>query len=370
MDDDAKDFRRGKPQQKLYRPGSGPLKKSNYGLDIKMERYRGENDNRVRDYDNQGTSLGSKQQIFINSSRIRKPEQQLYVPRSSGSYCDIDKQGQSTTSCDYSSLPYERRITDKHNANSNSGSYNRGGSVKRDHKDNANNDLNYNRSFRQTSEPRSISPSQISQDSVGERNRDSRSMETSGGRHNLFGREGKPPSGRRNSSGYPSDAPRHKYTVNIDNLPPRLRKKFLAESGHQSLDSNEYINKDRYSSNPAPQVSCNSNPFYNSTNMISYTLPSRGRGRLRDNEGFDKEKFMSVYLKNYEANNSRCSTPSSSCMNLYDSHLSNNKDCHEGTSINWNTGYGETISDLGTINYNITFIVKKILILCQKTGLI
>lgn len=328
MDDDAKDFRRGKPHQKLYTPGSGPLRKSNQSLDnIKMDRCKNDNDQRDKELDNPvEVSSGPKQQnILTNSSKSRKPEQQLYIPKSSGSYGDLDKQG-SSNNTDYSSLPYDRRTSDKNNANSNTGSYSRTGNPRRERRNN-HSDNKYNRKYRQVSEPRSMSPTHSHKESSMDRNRDSRSMETSAGRHNAFSGVGKPPSGRRNSSGYPSESSGPKHPINLDNLPPRFRKKFLAESGHRSLDSNDY-NKDRYSPHLPPPSNYNPNVIYNPATTWSQTLPSRGRGRLRDFDGADREKLVEAYMRSYDAQNPRHSTSSSSCTNLYVSHNYDNKEFH------------------------------------------
>lgn len=321
MDDGVKDFRRGKPQQQFYTPGSGPLKKTSQIVDIKMEKCTIENDHRDKDQDIHLNS-SNKQQNYSNSSRSRKPEQQLYIPRSSGVYGDGDKPSHSTGAGDYSSLPYDRRIIDKH---TNSGSYSRGNSARRDNhrKDNIHSDLNYNKNYRQVSEPRSTSPIQTHQNSSSDRNRDSRSMETSAGRQNAFSGGGKPPSGRRNSSGYPSDMPRQKFPVNLDNLAPRFRKKFLAEAGHQSLDSND-LNKDRCSPHLPPNAHYNAN-IQNVTPMWSQTLPSRGRGRFREE---DRDKYMAQYMRNYDIQQSRRSTPSGSFTNLYDTRPIGNSEGH------------------------------------------
>lgn len=310
MDDGGKDFRRGKPQQQFYKPGSGPLRKSTLPLDIKMDKCKLEHS-----YKDNDSQTNSKQQIFSNSCRSRKPEQQLYIPKSSG---DVEKQTPLMNSDNYSSLPYEKKSTENSVNSNNISSYSRDSN-----KNTSQNDSNYNRNHRQVSEPKSMSPSHVSREESSniDRNRDSRSMESSAGRHTGGG--GKPPSGRRNSSGYPTEAPRHKYTVNLDNLPPRLRKKFLAESGHQSLDSNEY-NKGRCSPHQLSH-SNQQNPYPVSTPMWSQTLPSRGRGRLREDR-IDKDRILTQYLRGYDDHNSRRSTPTGSYTNLNDSHVIYNSD--------------------------------------------
>ncbi|KAI5637980.1 est1 DNA/RNA binding domain-containing protein [Phthorimaea operculella] len=352
MDDGYKEYRRNKPQQKLYQPGSGPLRRSSYGLDKTMDNYGVDNDPRRRERSHYGSHSsvnevdgGGGQTV---SGRPRKPEQQLYVPRAADAGPDNDRHGKAPMRVDNSSQYNNRRMAnkhDKHSYNSGTGSYNRAAS-RRDYpyKDGANNDINYNnRNYRQMSETRSTTPTHSQDQSIADRNRDSRSMETSAGRQmpgGGGGGGGKPPSGRRNSAGYPEAGGRPKYMVNLDNIPPRFRKKFLEQSGHHSFDSVDQINRDRsYPNYPAQQnYNQSQNQFYNTNTNWSQTLPSRGRGRLRDNEGFDRDKFITSYLKNYEAQNSRRSTPSNSYMNLYEPnaidnrHVQDNSDSYASNS--------------------------------------
>lgn len=334
MDDDCKEYKRNKPQQKFYKPGSGPLRRSRYGLDSKMDHYGSQNSV------NDDTISDSGREHSMSNARHKKPEQQLYVPRS-GDSCLDDRQPKLTTRSDNSSQYNNRRMSnrqEKQGVNSGSGVHPRSAS-RRDrsfgdnhHKDAAG-DVNYNRHYRQVSETRSISPSHSAQEmSIVDRNRDSRSMESSAGRHNS-GAGGKPPSGRRNSAGYSSDSSRPKFMGNLDNIPPRFRKKILEQSGYHSFDSVDQISKDRHSSNQSLHPSYNQSHFYNSNLSWSQTLPSRGRGRLRENEGFDREKYISSYLKNYEVQNSRRSTPSSSYMNLYEPNNVDNKQEKEDALI-------------------------------------
>ncbi|XP_026745637.1 telomerase-binding protein EST1A isoform X2 [Trichoplusia ni] len=350
MDDDSKEYRRNKPQQKFYKPGSGPLRRSSYGLDAKMDTndLDGGSKSRNQNYYGSQNSIADDINDTYKGTNMRhkKPEQQLYVPKSGDSCSDNDKQSKVPMRCDNSSQYINRRMSenpDKQGVNSGSGSYSRGAS-KRDrsfadyhHKDGVNNDINYNRQYRQASETRSISPTHLQDQNSIDRNRDSRSMETSAGRNMSSG--GKPPSGRRNSSGYTSDSSRPKYMVNLDNLPPRFRKKFLEQSGHHSFDSVDQIRKDKYASNHSVQPINNQDTYYNITNW-SQTLPSRGRGRLRDHDSFDREKFLSTYLKNYDNQHSRKSTPSGSYLNLYDTSSTDTK--HANDKVN--TGPSSTES--------------------------
>ncbi|CAG9783765.1 unnamed protein product [Diatraea saccharalis] len=322
MDDDCKEYRKNKPQQKFYKPGSGPLRRSSYGLDDKIDHYGSQNSVN-------GESLCDTHNKEQFNNRLKKPEKQLYVPRSGDSCSDVERQSKTFIRSDNSSQFNNKKMSSqKSGVNSGTGSYSRGASRKdrsygeQQYKNTTNNDINYNnRQYRQASETRSISPTHCVQDKrPTERSRDSRSMETSAGRH-ISATGGKPPSGRRNSAGYSSDSSRPKFMVNLDNMPPRFRKKYLVQSGHHSFDSVDQIHNERQTNN---SIQPSYNQSYNSSLNWSQTLPSRGRGRLRDNEGFDREKFLNNYLKNHDQN-SRRSTPSSSYMNLYEPNISDSK---------------------------------------------
>ncbi|KAL4710757.1 hypothetical protein ACJJTC_004402 [Scirpophaga incertulas] len=322
MDDDFKEFKRNKPQQKFYKPGSGPLRRSGFGPEGKFDHYSSHSS--VND-----ESLGDVQKEHTNN-RVKKPEQQLYVPKFGDSSSDGDRHSKTFMKSDNSSQRNSRRMSGRQDKSSSSGSRARG-SIKKEkmlgdnqYKD-ASKDINYNRQCRQASETRSISPSNYKQDRSGvDRNRDSRSMESSAGRHHSAA-GGKPPSGRRNSAGYSSDSSRPRFMVNLDNIPPRFRKQFLDQPGYHSFDSVDQIHRDHYYSNSSVPSNYNQSQFHNPHLNSSQTLPSRGRGRLKDNEGFDREKFLNSYFKNYDIHNSRKSTPSGSYISLYEPSMQDSK---------------------------------------------
>ncbi|XP_047988294.1 telomerase-binding protein EST1A [Leguminivora glycinivorella] len=349
MDDECNEYRRSKPQQKLYKPGSGPLRRSGNGFDGKMDSYEVENGARARSHYGSHNSVND---LDINASgrehinRHKKPEQQLYVPKSSESGYDMDRQTKAPMRGDNNSSQYmNRRMSNKHDNRHgfNSASGSRGG-TRRDrsyaeyqNKDSTNNDINYNRHYRQVSEPRAQSPTHPAHEVKNvDRNRDSRSMEASAGRQ-LSGSGAKPPTGRRNSAGYATDSSRPKYMVNLDNIPPRFRKKFLEQSGHHSFDSMDQKNKQF--SNYSTQSNYNQGPYPNTNSNWSQTLPSRGRGRLRDNDNFDREKFINSYLKNYEVQNSRRSTPSNSYLNLSEPSASDDLNLNHREILNQKSSY-------------------------------
>lgn len=366
MDDDSKEYKRNKPQQRLYKPGSGPLRRSCYGFDTKMDTFNTDIVRKEKYQDHYGSqnsvyneNAGNRDFSAANM-RQKKPEQQLYVAKSSDFPSETDRLSRGPIRGD-SSNPYNsRRIPNDSNKSYISGTGKHSQNAPRRDKKFQNDppkgrhSHDYNRSFRQTSETRSMSPNHFhakDQNSL-DRNRDSRSMETSGGRQSSMA-GGKPPSGRRNSAGYVSDTSRPKYMVNLDNIPPRFRKKYLEQSGHYSSKSVDQIYKDKNLLNPS--VPSSQDHHNNPGPNWSQTLPSRGRGRLRDSESFDREKFMNNYLRNHELQNSRKSTPSGSYANLYDGHAINNLHINEKSDV---MDTQRDISESGKLIINISFKIN------------
>lgn len=134
-----------------------------------------------------------------------------------------------------------------------------------------------NRQSRQGSEPRAASGNNnySNQDSMrsnyvnSDRNRDTRSSEPGG---NHYEHRNKPPSGQRMGNPAYSRLP-----VNIDSLPPRLKKKFLLEAGLSEDLADKPIMEQNYSN----------------------TLPSgRGRNHRYDNQqGFYQQSYQNSYSK-------------------------------------------------------------------------
>ncbi|CAK1552021.1 unnamed protein product [Leptosia nina] len=368
MGDESKEYKKNKPQQKLYKPGSGPLRRSRYGLDERMDSYdveeipKGKNSSHYENLNSiNGENDSCKGQTL--NSRFRKPEQKIYQARSANSHYEGDRQGKNPSRGDNSSRFNNRQMLSKQDNYSGTGSYYRGGSKDAHSKDSVTNDINYNRHYKQDSVSRSTSPARSVQGMNSlERNRDSRSMESWAGRYKSHS-GGKPPSGRRNSAGF-STEPRHKHVVNLDNIPPRFRKKYLEQSGYHSIESIDQFNRGQHD---VSQLDYNSGQH--SLNW-SQTLPSRGRGRLRDNEHFDREKFINSYLKNYDAPNSYRSTPSSSYSNLYEpNEVSNSRGTHKQNEVQYSdiendkdryeSGAKNGVTNCNNdIQYNDTGIIK------------
>ncbi|RZB54405.1 telomerase-binding protein EST1A [Asbolus verrucosus] len=276
-------MRRGKPQQEIYRPGSGPLRKSNTGIEesepdttlivntTKAKPYTSQDDTRYKT-DNSLTVTEPNTQ-----RKTRKPEQMIYVPRPLANAREMSQDNDRHTNGNYD---------DRYNSRSKRYSNRRRGG--NENNSDYHEEWRENRQFRQGSEPRGIP------NGGNQRMRDTRSVEPSNqipGR-NYEKNHPKPPSGRRHSTiGLESDKrPLHK-SINVDKLPPRLRKKMLEDSKMNQVNVDDNWNGASLtfqgSSNyhPVGNYSTISGhhayPNQNVTNMGYCTLPNRQRGRGR-----------------------------------------------------------------------------------------
>lgn len=335
MDDESRGMRRGKPQQQYYSPGSGPLKKSPMGPDDveggKPEFPSGGNDpprrGHGRSRHNRNSNKDSNRFHDDVSDRLsnisisnhdstkpayynRKPEQPNHIPKRDGFRSPSPRRGDAGPA---SRGPGNARFEEPVRSNSGYGDNHHEGRSKRysgnrrhpQEGEGREND-NHRRlgDGRLNSEPRNMSPPRkVMMENQPPRGRDTRSMDSS--RHMHHSNGSKPPTGRRGSG--------LNMGFNLDSMPPRFRKKFLAESGQLDPESNAQAGG---GNNYQPG-------FYNQSQqhhpqqqhgppMWSQTLPSRGRGRLRD-EDFDREKLkhtMNAYLQTYDSGtDSRSSTP-------------------------------------------------------------
>lgn len=184
-----------------------------------------------------------------------------------------------------------------------------------------------NRQSRQGSEPRAASGNNFSnQDSMkstfvnSERNRDTRSSEPGGGNH--YDHRNKPPSGQQRIG----NSAFQRLPMNIDSLPPRLRKKCLEEAG---LSEDSLIDK------PIMEMTQKS---------YSNTLPS-GRGR---NNRYDQQNYhyQSNYQPKYQAQSQgyhehepnhqhRSLTPPASKSGRLQQHQQQHKPTTSGTRYEW-----------------------------------
>lgn len=353
MEDDCKGSRRGKPQQQFYQPGSGPLKKTPDDIDQAKPdfhntndaprrghgRHRGrghfnnkDNNRHNDDLSEKLTSVNISQNDDQKKSfKPRKPEQQLYVPKSrtvserddnnkSPLFSDMwEGMSRSTGNIQFNETNF---ISDRLNPEFNDPHNNHEAKSKRysGHRRHIN-DANERRDpesirrndNRQNSEPRNMSPARKNpvENHVSSRNRDTRSMESSAPRYSHHTNGGKPPSGRRNSTVTPGGDGNKPWCTpqNFESMPPRFKKKYLVESG---LLKNE--------EGPPATWNGDSMVFQGTSNhhyppnhppqSWSHTLPMRGRGRHREDD-FEKSKRISNnVIHNFESgSDSRSSTP-------------------------------------------------------------
>lgn len=142
-----------------------------------------------------------------------------------------------------------------------------------------------NRQSRQGSEPRAggANNNYSNQDSTknnyvnSDRNRDTRSSEPGGGNH--YEHRNKPPSGQQRIS----NSALQRLPLNIDNLPPRLRKKVLLEAGLPEDFDLEVAQQQQQS--------------------YSNTMPT-GRGRNQyDQRSYHHQSYQNSYQPKYNNNN-------------------------------------------------------------------
>ncbi|XP_049823827.1 uncharacterized protein LOC109600502 isoform X3 [Aethina tumida] len=283
---------RGKPQQALYRPGSGPLRKSNIGTeDQELEsniiinsrhyssksyasndelRERSEGSSlrdKVNEMDQCSSRFGDMSLNKDTPKKSKKPEQPLYVPK---------PVAQARESREMAAQESDRNTQNQSEAYDRFGNH-RSKRYSNRRKENFDNQDewrdkpgNINRQVRQGSEPRGISNG-----GPWPRQRDTRSVDPTlppNPRNKNEKLQSKPPSGRRHSTiGMEMDK-RHTKN-NISNLPPRFQKKFLEEKQNSQTPPVEE-NWDGTS-----LTFQGGHP--NQTNSGYHTLPNRGRGRAR-----------------------------------------------------------------------------------------
>lgn len=312
---------RGKPQQAIYRPGSGPLRKSN--------RVTEESDPYPHDDKYKPETITEPQR------KPRKPEQQIYVPRAVANAREMSQDNdRHTNGNNYEGFaPRSKRYLNRRRPNNE-------------------NDHDEWRQFRQGSEPRGMP------NGAHSRMRDTRSVEPSGPPPRNYEKpHTKPPSGRRHSTiGVESDK-RHK-PINVHKLPPRLQKKMLEDN-----KLNQAVEDDWNGASLTFQGSSNYHPvggYYPNSNLGYCTLPNkhRGRGRLhQENEYRSRTPDLGVS----SPCNSRPPTPpygrTRSNDNLHRDRVASpvrNYDYRKnGRERNNRRNYGRTRDDRKNQNYEV-----------------
>ncbi|KRT84824.1 hypothetical protein AMK59_2889, partial [Oryctes borbonicus] len=339
---DSKNMKRGRPQQPIYRPGSGPLRKSTAGIEEsesdtklvvskhnkgkgsgleRLDKFKSA-DSSPRDISATIETVTSKLgDIAIdNRKKTKKPEQTFYVAR------PIALAREAATNEDAQNKPNYPRHNPEFNIQANGNDnyiqdrlYNPGRSKRylnrRYQGENMETQedwraLQHGRTVRQGSEPRAMS----NQNSYSNRIRDTRSVEPAAiqNRNNSVNEKviNRPPSGRRHST---IGLEQEKRLKNLDNLPPRLKKKFLEENNlsenyakneeqwdgssitfQGSHNHSSKPNYQNYSTLPTNAHQSLQNRQHGQQNNMYHTLPSsRPRGRGRGH--FDYGNMMGMY---------------------------------------------------------------------------
>ncbi|VEN46594.1 unnamed protein product, partial [Callosobruchus maculatus] len=315
-------MRRGKPLQQIYKPGSGPLRKSNNGVDeqpsfevsgsnnlanndLSPENLRRSSE-RNSTRDTLSAQRGDPNSDRDTSRRQKKPEQIFYVPR------PVAQAKESTIVQDQNKnmYPYSNeKASDSGNA---SRYKSRGGysDTKQDHRGWRDKSPTMQRG-RQGSEPRGMNNDGGPPNWA--RTRDSWSVEPSGpsGGYNRGEKmQTKPPSVPRRHSTVGLEGTHIPF--NLDKLPPRLRKKYLEEN---NITVDPGVREDNWDGssmsfqghgglrNPSFHQYGGSSSGYQAAGY--HTLPnkpSRGRGRYTQGRYQQQQPDQQPY---------RCSTPDS-----------------------------------------------------------
>lgn len=322
-------MKREKPQQQIYRPGSGPLRKSITGgggsgggtessasesdtnlilnsrsvvATIQNQTTTCDDNKFIRNNNNKSSSEGPSMDQHRFDSREgppggfrkqKKPEQALYKPPSAQNR-DVSGAGQAQLAPHDN---YDHNFYSQSNGNDNK--FNKGNRRvrKRGEEDNWRG-KSPSRQMRQGSEPRGLPNG--SGPNWQQRGRDTRSVEPTLATSQSTNRssydtkmQSKPPSGRRHSTiGMEADK-RQK----INSLPPRFQKKLLGEKYNQQMQQPVEENWNgttmMFQGSNNPPTNYLKNPSYhqmhnyiavNNGNVGYHTLPTkpRGRGRLQD----------------------------------------------------------------------------------------
>nr|CAI5842084.1 unnamed protein product [Callosobruchus analis] len=239
-------MRRGKPLQQLYKPGSGPLRKSNNGVDeqpsfeVSRSNHLANNDSspgnlrrsseRNSTRDTVSAHRGDSNSDRDTSRRQKKPEQIFYVPRPVAQA----KETNIVQDLNKNMYPYSNEKTNDSGTSSRYKS--RGGysDMKLDQREFQGRGWRDKsptmQRVRQGSEPRGLNNDGGPPNNWG-RTRDSWSVEPSGpsGGYNRGEKmQAKPPSVPRRHSTVGLEGAHIPF--NLDKLPPRLRKKYLEEN--------------------------------------------------------------------------------------------------------------------------------------------
>lgn len=245
-----------KPHQQIYRPGSGPLRKSNHGVEetetdtnlilrqnqVKSSNVKLRNDglspntnDDVVEVTNKLGDMSAKD--YEQRKKSRKPELQLYVPKgmAQAQAKEVNENhmqsGDKNINSHLNGNSNYYNTSERNNPSSRSKRYSnrRRGDMTDNHGEWRAKSPGMGRNLRQGSEPRTIA-NNTHNNSNWNRTRDTKSVEpnilqTHNTNDKIYS---KPPSGRRHST-IGLEEKRYKMQ-HFDTLPPRLKKKFLEEN--------------------------------------------------------------------------------------------------------------------------------------------
>ncbi|CAH1977497.1 unnamed protein product [Acanthoscelides obtectus] len=320
-------MRRGKPLQQIYKPGSGPLRKSNNGVEeqpsFEVSRFNAPN-NSLSSGNSRNTSesnsprdttaalRGDSNSDKDPSKRQKKPEQIFYIPRPVAQAKESNSvQDSNRNMYSYSNEKPSNGAGSRFKPR---GGYSDANQDQREFQERGWRDKSPTmRRGRQGSEPRGFDNDRGHSNNWG-RTRDSWSVEPSG-----------PPSGYNRGEkiqSKPPSVPRRHSTVglegshipfNLDKLPPRLRKKYLEEN---NITVDPGVREDNWDGssmsfqshgglkNPSFHQYGGSSSGYQAGYHTLPNKPSRGRGRYT--QGRHQQPGPDHQQQSY-----RCSTPDS-----------------------------------------------------------
>ncbi|KAG5884605.1 hypothetical protein JTB14_024358 [Gonioctena quinquepunctata] len=328
-------MRRGKPQQQIYRPGSGPLRKSNnleesesdtnLVINSRQEQFKKGQPEEFSNFKSEGSSPRNKITVMDHTASClrdlslysdipkrynKKPEQMHYVPRPVAQARDAVVP-QDSTPDSFAHINGNETVgdTNDRNGTGRSRGYSERNRIERgDRSEWRDHSLS-------TGRPKRFDQrgTHNGQGQNWNRPRDTRSVEPSGPPAHAYNPEkiqSKPPSGRRHST--VGIEPEKRYTKsyptlasNFENLPPRLQRKYLADNNIPPPEENWDGSSVTFQSHPKNpsyhQMGGTYNTLPNIQNLHSHhgnvgyhTLPNKSRGRGRLN--YDHESQPGSFL--------------------------------------------------------------------------
>ncbi|KAF5286717.1 hypothetical protein FQR65_LT12470 [Abscondita terminalis] len=377
-------MRRGKPNQQIYRPGSGPLRKSGQVDETESDTNLVHRQQHVKDSQPHYNYKQRDVDIDAVSYKIgdlgikddprrkpKKPDQSFYVPKALAQARETPSINQSNDNLSHVDNKNVDIVENEHGmVRSKRYSNRRRPSESNDERNwRSNSPGNQQRDIRQGSEPRATYQSN---NNWIRGVRDTRSVDPSSGPTRNYGDKMymKPPSGRRHSS---VGLEYEKWQKNLDSLPPRLKRKYLEENkldvdyigtqsegtwdgnslvfqGSSQIPSNaqhNYSLKHMYPPQSHMNIHMESRQHQqhlpDNYHNVYYTLPHRGRGRSRMHQDYDNTSIGGYY---------HCVTPNRTQRSPCNSRSSSPHAMHHKTKSNENLYRNSIRSETPKHRYN------------------